>query len=65
MLRNNITAGDFEARELERINQAAERLNCEATDVLDYQSIDRLGSAADAKKRGRGRPRHTNRPTQD
>ncbi|MGA7294559.1 MAG: ribbon-helix-helix protein, CopG family [Terriglobales bacterium] len=28
------------ARELKRINQAAERLNSEATDVLDYQAND-------------------------
>jgi hypothetical protein len=45
--------------ELERINQAAEGLNKESIDVLDYQSIERLETAADAKKRGRGRPRHT------
>jgi hypothetical protein len=45
--------------ELERINQAAEGFNAESTDVLDYQTIEPLEFAADAKKRGRGRPRHT------
>jgi metal-responsive CopG/Arc/MetJ family transcriptional regulator len=28
------------ARDLERINQAAERLNSEAADVLDYQAAE-------------------------
>jgi metal-responsive CopG/Arc/MetJ family transcriptional regulator len=28
------------ARDLERINQAAERLNAEAADVLDYQAFE-------------------------
>ncbi len=54
-----ITEGKFEARDLERINHAAERLNSEANDVLDYQTIPTLEFVADAKKRGRGRPRHT------
>jgi hypothetical protein len=45
--------------DMERINQAAEGLNAESTDVLDYQTIEPLEFAADAKKRGRGRPRHT------
>ncbi|MGD0793285.1 MAG: hypothetical protein ABR920_16070 [Terriglobales bacterium] len=45
--------------DLERINQAAEWLNAESVDALDYQAIGRPGFPADAKKRGRGRPRHT------
>ncbi len=45
--------------DLERINQAAEGLNAESTDMLDYQTIEPLQCAADAKKRGRERPRHT------
>ena len=45
--------------DMERIDQAAEGLNAESTDVLDYQAIDPHQFAADAKKRGRGRPRHT------
>lgn len=43
--------------DLERINQAAEGLNPEAADVLEYQAIGRLEFPA--KKRERGRPRHT------
>jgi len=45
--------------DLERINQVAEGSNAESADVLDYQNIDPREFAADAKKRGRGRPRHT------
>ena len=45
--------------DLERINQAAEPLNAEASDALDYQTSDPRGFPADAKRRGRGRPRHT------
>jgi hypothetical protein len=32
----------LDALDLKRINQAAERLNPEAADVLDYQTIGRL-----------------------
>ena len=45
--------------DMERINQAAEGLNAESTDALDYQTIEPLQFPVDAKKRGRGRPRHT------
>jgi hypothetical protein len=30
-----------EARDLERINRASDRLNAEATDVLDYQASEK------------------------
>jgi metal-responsive CopG/Arc/MetJ family transcriptional regulator len=36
-LREQVRA-EAHARDLERINQAAERLNSEAADVLDYQA---------------------------
>jgi hypothetical protein len=49
--------------DLERINRAAEEINAEASDVLDYQAIDHPSFPADAKRRGRGRPRHTSRST--
>jgi hypothetical protein len=49
----------LDALDLKRINQAAERLNSGAADVLDYQTIEPQEFASDAKKRGRGRPRHT------
>jgi hypothetical protein len=42
----------------ERINQAAEGINAEASHVLDYQTIGRPEFPADAKKLGRGRSRH-------
>jgi hypothetical protein len=45
--------------DLERINQAAERPNAESVDATEYQTIEPLEFAADTKKRGRGRPRHT------
>lgn len=32
------TRAEIEARDVERINAAADRLNAEAEDVLDYQS---------------------------
>jgi len=38
-LREQIRA-QLHARDLERINQAAERLNSEAADVLDFQAAD-------------------------
>jgi hypothetical protein len=47
------------AHDLERINQATELLNAEASDVLDYQTISRPEFPPDAKKRGRGRPSRT------
>ncbi len=56
---NKITPGECEARELERINQTAERLNSAAKDVLEYQITALPRFSAAAKKRGRGRPRHT------
>jgi hypothetical protein len=42
-------------------NQASNRgLNAKSVDVLDQQTIDPLEFPVGAKKRGRGRPRHTN-----
>jgi len=32
----------LQARDLERINKAADRLNCEAAEVLDYQASEEL-----------------------
>ena len=32
---------ELHARDLERINSAASRLNAEAADLLDYQSLER------------------------
>ncbi len=49
-----LSAGD-----LERINHVAEEINAEAIDVLEYQTIRRPRFTSDAKRRGRGRPRHT------
>jgi metal-responsive CopG/Arc/MetJ family transcriptional regulator len=37
------TRAAIEARDLQRINAAAERLNAEAADVLRYQAMDSLG----------------------
>jgi len=56
---NSKWTGGRREDDLERINRAAERLNAEASDVLDYQTIERLEFTTGAKKRGRGRPRHT------
>ena len=39
------------ARDLERINAAAGRLNREAADVLDYQSRERDSRATEAERR--------------
>lgn len=39
------------ARDLERINAAAGRLNREAADVLDYQSLERDSRATEAERR--------------
>jgi len=39
--------------DLERINQAAERINAESIDALDYQTIDPLGFAATKKNAGK------------
>ena len=45
--------------DLERINLAAERPNAEPVDATGHQTIEPLEFAADAKTRGRGRPRYT------
>jgi hypothetical protein len=39
MKRKTRAKAALQARDLERINKAAERLNHEATEVLDYQAI--------------------------
>jgi hypothetical protein len=44
--------------DLERINQAADRPNAESVDATEYQT-KHVEFDAVAKKRGRGRPRHT------
>ena len=45
------SAAAVRARDLERINAAAKRLNREAADVLDYQVLEQDSSAAEAEQR--------------
>ena len=44
----------LDALDLKRINQAAERLNSESADVLDYQTIGRLEYSDVPKNAGEG-----------